>query len=496
MSQKPELPNLGGNNPTGSNKTDFDPNQPVVWVDSEQNQQIIWEDSDDVYKPIPKDIKEFKSERGIEALDFKPVYVKAEAIQNLKTHLNSNLEVEQGGILFGNAYQDPVYGIYVEITAAVPAPATIGTGAHLEFTSDSWLGIMDYAKHRHPQQNIVGWYHSHPNLGVFMSGTDMRTQQAFFYHPWCLSIVCDPVRNKTGYFLGKNATPVSPVEFGHHKTFSYQTVPQQPAPATESLRQIKPQPIPNIENDNQQEQISAITPIGVQKLLNLSKLPIVASFAGVIVVAACLFPIGISLMGIWFTTPSHNATNILSETSITSVNPASSQIHAHLLTMQAQDFAKLNRLDLLKYPVIDAGEPIGTGSEVVFLVILLPDTIDPSQTIELEIQKIVPKKEQFIKYDDINDLVNWIKNPSQLLDNNEFIVGFDFSEEPLTLTLFSPQDGVLIPLFTSHSVSPSHANNSQGREIRDVIYIPRNIMYTEGKNNPQKLQIFKLINND
>lgn len=98
----------------------------------------------------------------------------------------------------------------MEVTAAVPAPATIGTGASLEFTPDSWVGIMNHAKATHPEANIIGWYHSHPNIGVFMSGTDMRTQRSFFPHPWCLSIVCDPVQNKIGYFLGEKAQKVEP----------------------------------------------------------------------------------------------------------------------------------------------------------------------------------------------------------------------------------------------------------------------------------------------
>jgi proteasome lid subunit RPN8/RPN11 len=58
---------------------------------------------------------------------------------------------------------------------------------------------MDEAKANHPEANIVGWYHSHPNIGVFMSGTDMRTQQAFFYHDWSVSIVYDPVRQDIGF---------------------------------------------------------------------------------------------------------------------------------------------------------------------------------------------------------------------------------------------------------------------------------------------------------
>lgn len=196
------LPNwLGRNNPTRQDVPDIAHLHQIEWIDCE-----------DVYKPTEKPIEEFTAQRSI-ASEFSQVYILEEARSALIRHLESDLRVEQGGILFGNAYADANFGIYVEITAAVAAPATIGTGAHLEFTPESWLGIMDHAKADHPQENIVGWYHSHPNIGVFMSGTDMRTQQAFFHHPWCLSIVCDPVRHDIGYFLGEKAKSVKPVRF-------------------------------------------------------------------------------------------------------------------------------------------------------------------------------------------------------------------------------------------------------------------------------------------
>lgn len=172
-----------------------------------QINQINWVECEDVYKPIPKPIQEFITEREINP-SLPQVYISEEAYDSLTSHLEADVSVEHGGILFGQAYTDFKHGIYVEITAAVAAPRTIGTGAHLEFTSESWQEIMNYAKEAHPEANIVGWYHSHPNLGVFMSGTDMTTQRAFFSHPWCVSIVYDPVRNKIGYFLGANAEPV------------------------------------------------------------------------------------------------------------------------------------------------------------------------------------------------------------------------------------------------------------------------------------------------
>jgi hypothetical protein len=47
---------------------------------------------------------------------------------------------------------------------------------------------------------IVGWYHSHPSYGIFLSGDDTFIQQNFFNQPWQIAIVIDPVRKEIGTF--------------------------------------------------------------------------------------------------------------------------------------------------------------------------------------------------------------------------------------------------------------------------------------------------------
>jgi len=49
---------------------------------------------------------------------------------------------------------------------------------------------------------IVGWYHSHPNLGVFFSDTDRATQSTFFNNLYALGLVIDPVRIDRKCFFG------------------------------------------------------------------------------------------------------------------------------------------------------------------------------------------------------------------------------------------------------------------------------------------------------
>jgi proteasome lid subunit RPN8/RPN11 len=63
-------------------------------------------------------------------------------------------------------------------------------------------------EHREPE-TVVGWFHSHPGLGAFFSGTDRRTQAAFFRMDYAVGLVIDPRREERAWFMGPRAEPVS-----------------------------------------------------------------------------------------------------------------------------------------------------------------------------------------------------------------------------------------------------------------------------------------------
>ena len=46
---------------------------------------------------------------------------------------------------------------------------------------------------------VVGWYHSHPGFGCWLSGTDMGTQQSFeMLNPRAVAVVVDPIQSVKG----------------------------------------------------------------------------------------------------------------------------------------------------------------------------------------------------------------------------------------------------------------------------------------------------------
>ncbi|MCY1311905.1 hypothetical protein D9M70_622700 [compost metagenome] len=57
---------------------------------------------------------------------------------------------------------------------------------------------------------MVGWYHSHPNLGAFFSGVDRKTQKDFFNSNYNLGLVIDPIRNEEKWFISSESIEVNP----------------------------------------------------------------------------------------------------------------------------------------------------------------------------------------------------------------------------------------------------------------------------------------------
>jgi proteasome lid subunit RPN8/RPN11 len=123
-------------------------------------------------------------------------------------------ENERGGVLLGNLYYDDIEGqriTYTAITDAMPAEEAQAGSTHVEFDGTMLSKVMEEANEyiRKTGQNtrIVGWYHTHPGFGVFMSGTDQNTQRQIYGTDWHVAIVFDPVRRDYGIFYGKDSTP-------------------------------------------------------------------------------------------------------------------------------------------------------------------------------------------------------------------------------------------------------------------------------------------------
>lgn len=471
-----ELPPIGQDNSSSNQNQNSEPNK------------IVWVESGDVYKPIPKSIEKFKSERGITNTKKEKVYITIIALRNLIAHLSSNTTVEKGGILFGNAYVDPDYKVYVEIKSAVAAPSTIGTGAHLEFTSASWQGIMDYAKTTHPQENIVGWYHSHPNLGVFMSGTDRNTQRAFFYHPWCVSIVYDPVRGEIAYFLGDNAIQVNVVEFGGGDT--------------ENIMFSDPEdkdPDPRIESSQEEEtnnEVERSVPEPEQNLRNNK----IVFLALPLLLILIVIVIPNFLLKDSFKNPI-NQPNLNNLPQVSNRQEANGNVtfsdtytegnyefYAEYITMGTETYRTLEaNQNVLHVPIIKPKTQIGSGDEIILLIIGNKSNNSIAKNVTLEMEKFhIKNKSKEIP------LVDSVR-----VSDNMQLDKLSSKRKVIKENLGSLSNGraVLVLISSSYisNFQQGVAPNFQQRVVRDIVNIPRRVIYEDSEGNQKSIKVAKIL---
>ena len=124
-------------------------------------------------------------------------------------HLRSK-NVELGGLLLGNVVSliDLKKGIIaVKVTNAFESRDFDSTSVSLRMNSNVWQSANQSCTNN---RFVVGWYHSHPNLGAFFSGTDRKTQRDFFNNAYNVGLVIDPVRNEERWFIGESSSALHP----------------------------------------------------------------------------------------------------------------------------------------------------------------------------------------------------------------------------------------------------------------------------------------------
>lgn len=109
---------------------------------------------------------------------------------------------EVGGVLVGKIEpknKDDTYS--VEIWDAIAGKDLISRGASVTFTADTWSTAIREVEAKYDEDlYIVGWYHTHPGFGVFMSGYDRFIHENYFNEPWQIALVIDPHAKKRGFF--------------------------------------------------------------------------------------------------------------------------------------------------------------------------------------------------------------------------------------------------------------------------------------------------------
>lgn len=129
-------------------------------------------------------------------------------------HTASHLDNEVGGVLVGELRVDSQRNrSYIVIQDIIPALFTAASGTHVTFTHDTLVDLNKHLENDHPGKRIVGWYHSHPRLGVFLSGHDVWIQKHLFSDSTQVALVVDPEYDKAGFFCWQDDQVLDPARY-------------------------------------------------------------------------------------------------------------------------------------------------------------------------------------------------------------------------------------------------------------------------------------------
>ena len=116
-------------------------------------------------------------------------------LQAIRQHARSSMDAEICGILIGKSKDGNTC-----VEASIQGEKASQAAAHVTFTQETWEHIYKEKDAKHPDQEIVGWYHSHPGFGVFLSGYDLFIHENFFSAKHQVAWVFDPHSDEEGAF--------------------------------------------------------------------------------------------------------------------------------------------------------------------------------------------------------------------------------------------------------------------------------------------------------
>jgi proteasome lid subunit RPN8/RPN11 len=133
-----------------------------------------------------------------------PVYIKEDVLNKIKL-LCKNFHNEIFGYLIGNIlkWNEKLYVKIEELLFLLGAIYSDKySTAQIEGAAGKYDKKFQRLKKRRKDDSlrIVGWWHSHPGFGCFLSTTDVKTQKYFFPESYQVALVVDPVDDDSQFY--------------------------------------------------------------------------------------------------------------------------------------------------------------------------------------------------------------------------------------------------------------------------------------------------------
>ncbi|HCD34441.1 MAG TPA: hypothetical protein DER01_18675 [Phycisphaerales bacterium] len=139
------------------------------------------------------------------------VVIRQSVLDVIKAHGKSQQSVEVCGVFVGDVREMDGKQVTFATDVIKGEGATHQAGA-VTFTADTWTHIQQTMDEEFAEKKIIGWYHTHPNFGIFLSEMDLFIHEQFFNLDWQIAYVYDPIRDEDGLFTWQDGKTL-PGEF-------------------------------------------------------------------------------------------------------------------------------------------------------------------------------------------------------------------------------------------------------------------------------------------
>ena len=123
------------------------------------------------------------------------IIISSLALLKMLKHGRAGVPMEVMGLMLGSFIDE-----YTTKVIDVFAMPQSGTGVSVEAVDPVFqTRMLEMLKQTDRSENVVGWYHSHPGFGCWLSSVDVNTQQAFEkLEARNIAVVVDPIQSVKG----------------------------------------------------------------------------------------------------------------------------------------------------------------------------------------------------------------------------------------------------------------------------------------------------------
>ncbi len=133
----------------------------------------------------------------------KNIYISQKVYKEIHKFTQDKTTNESGGMLIGTVIEE--FGKQnIVINGFIEAKCSEGTPTTLKFTHETWDYVHKEIAKKYTNQKIVGWIHTHPDFGIFLSEYDKFIQENFFKDENQIAYVVDPIQNIEGFYFWIN----------------------------------------------------------------------------------------------------------------------------------------------------------------------------------------------------------------------------------------------------------------------------------------------------